>query len=364
MSTEKVQDTKAKKGEIAFRSKVFRKETLERDFLEDNVQTLKIIRDRVKKSDLQFAQLLKQKVVFSPFLEIGAERCQRSMLLTDKYEARGFALDISFYSLKSATYYSRILGMKLPIRVCADAYHLPFRNNSFSFVFCYETLHHFPSPAPIIREIYRVMKNGHFFFDEEGTSQAFNLKLYKRFVPVYDRRPLLQKVIEHFVTIPVCNETLHGIIENRDIAIARWMRDLQIFDGQNVELYVPKRLSCVLSPNEVLINCRLDSNAPMEILKRLIISTTGGIIRALCWAASKPECPSPKNLLDLLGCPSCWIEKGAIRDRAPLVFNNSELTCTNCSESYPVVDGIFMLLPKEEKNLYLELSKPQFGKNF
>src|SRR4030066_1499512 len=108
MSSEKVQDIKAKKGEIAFRSKVFRKETLEE---KNKVQMLRIIRDRVKKSDLQLAQLSKQKVVFSPFLEIGAERCQRSMLLTEKYEAIGFALDISFYSLKSAAYYSRILGM-------------------------------------------------------------------------------------------------------------------------------------------------------------------------------------------------------------------------------------------------------------
>jgi len=349
---EKVQDFKAKKGEIAFRSKVFRKEVRE----EDNAQILKIIRDRVKKSDLQFAQLLKRKVVFSPFLEIGAERCQRSMLLTDKYEAEGFALDISFYSLKSATYYSRILGMKLPPRICADAYHLPFRNNSFSFVFCYETLHHFPSPGPIIREIYRVMKRGHFFFDEDGVSQAFNLRLYKRFVPVYDQRPFLQKLIERFVTIPVCNETLHGIIENREITLACWMRDLQIFDGQNVELYVPKRLSCLLSPNETLVNCRLDSIAPVEILKRAIISATGGIIKALCWAASKPEYQSPKKLLDLLGCPSCWIEKNGVRDRAPLMFNNnSDLTCTNCSESYPVVDGIWMLLPQGKKNLYPEL---------
>ncbi len=200
-----------------------------------------------------------------------------------------------------------------------------------------------------------MMKRGHFFFDEEGISQAFNLGLYDRFAPVYDRRTFLKKLVERFVTIQVCDETLHGIIENRDIALPQWMRGLQIFDAQDVELYVPKRLSCILSPNETLIHCRLNSISPMDVLRRAIIITTGGIIRALCWAKSKPRCPSPKKLVDLLGCPSCRIEENGVQDRAPLVFNgDSKLTCSNCSESYPVVDGILMLLPRGRENLYPE----------
>jgi hypothetical protein len=44
-------------------------------------------------------------------------------------------------------------------------------------MFCYEFLHHFPSLAPIITEIYCVLSDGYFFFDEEPFKRVLKLSL-------------------------------------------------------------------------------------------------------------------------------------------------------------------------------------------
>src|SRR5260221_6519816 len=77
--------------------------------------------------------------------------------------------------------YRAELGLeRLPVRVCCDAYHLPFRSGSLPFVFCYETLHHFPEPGPIVAEAHRVLApGGTFLFDEEPYRKVLHANLFK-----------------------------------------------------------------------------------------------------------------------------------------------------------------------------------------
>lgn len=393
----KYQNDEEKKGEILFRSKLYEQHVLGRNIFEDEFnkdEIAEIIRSRVAKSDSQFSKLKEKGVALSPFLEVGAERCQRSMLLSDKYDSLGFAVDISYDSLRSADYFFKKFKMKrMPIRVCCDAYNLPFRNNSFPFVFCYETLHHFPDPTPIVGEIKRVMSRGHFFFDEEPVKQILNLKLYKRKNKIYSiherRKNKVVRVIEHFISTRTCNEEEYGIIENVDISLKHWKRISKMFDHSEVDL--------VVGP----ISCKL--NYPRFSLKRTLANLAGGSITGLCFADKKMS-DSSKDVFGLLGCPNClqvedncdtaWcnleckqtcshnaidmkdgkasiIEERCVLcgecsrtcprqaiNKHPLVRIDNELICENCGNKYPTIQNIIMLFSKREEKLYEHL-KPR-----
>ncbi len=100
-------------------------------------------------------------MAMTPYIEIGAERCQRSLVMENDLACTGIALDISFDMLRCCEYYAhRFNKPRLPLRICADAYRLPFASGSVPFMFCYDTLHHFPDPVPVIKELFRVLSPG------------------------------------------------------------------------------------------------------------------------------------------------------------------------------------------------------------
>jgi SAM-dependent methyltransferase/uncharacterized protein YbaR (Trm112 family) len=300
------QNIKAKKGEILFRSKLYEQQVEDKKIFEgefDKDEIIEVLKSRIDKSDVQFSELKAAGVMLSPFIEIGAERCQRSMLLADKYCASGFSIDISYDSLKSADYFSHFFNFdKIPTRVCCDVYNLPFRNSSFAFAFCYETLHHFPDPAPIIKEIKRVLGVGYFFFDEEGTKQLIKLGLYKQVDVKQQKKSVIRKIFDHFFSAVTPREEEFGIIENKDIPIENWERALGIFDKRDIKLYVPKGFSC--TTQERILSCNLNSSKLSDIIKRLIIHVSGGIISGLCFSKEKST-PCTDSLFDLLACPNC-----------------------------------------------------------
>ena len=51
--------------------------------------------------------------------------------------------------------------------------------------------------------------------------------------------------------------------------------------------------------------------------------------------------PLPKELFDVLACPSC---------KADLKYNKAKngLICTKCKANYPIKEGIPVLLPKKQ----------------
>jgi SAM-dependent methyltransferase len=112
-------------------------------------------------------RLRKRGVALSPYLELGAERGQRALVLENDFGARGAAVDLSLDMLRSTAHYGEVFHKpRMPERICCDAHTLPFRTGSLPFVFCYEFLHHFPTPAPVVKEIHRVLApGGWFFFD-------------------------------------------------------------------------------------------------------------------------------------------------------------------------------------------------------
>jgi hypothetical protein len=102
------QSVKTQKGEIEFRKKLFRQQIDGEHLFDDEYDAKgieKILAERMKKTYEQMTLLKGRGVALSPYLEIGAERCQRSLVMENDLDASGVAVDISYDMLKSCDYY-------------------------------------------------------------------------------------------------------------------------------------------------------------------------------------------------------------------------------------------------------------------
>src|SRR5205807_240695 len=127
------------------------------------------------------------------------------LVVANDFGGTGVAADISYHQLATMEHFSRLFGRPaLPMRICCDANHLPFRSNSFPFVFAYQFLHHFPNIAPIINEVHRVQSRGYFYFDEEPFKRIMRLVLYRQKAKIYSQQVLSRNrylsLIESFIS--------------------------------------------------------------------------------------------------------------------------------------------------------------------
>lgn len=401
VSMKERQSPQGMRGEITARSKYVEQQVRAHSEIVERARA----RPKIKKSHSQFTILRNQRIALSPFLEIGSERCERSMLLVTDFKANGFAADLSYHSLDFAAMYSKVLGMKLPYRVCCDVHNLPFKNKSFSFVFCYATLHHFLNHTPVIKEVVRVLDSGSFFFDEEPVKHYLKLPINITCTP---KRGWMAYAISHFLrrTYPT---TEFGIIENEDISINDWNEILSSFDEREVVLYVPGLRSKFRSINpasvfERILVCKLDSHR--FSLKKAIASFIGATISGLCFRKNSENSHAPvstRNIFDLLACPNCLeinrafcdarsceteckvvcskdaikIEGGKAKiaredcnlcfdclhncplnaiEKPKLFRKEKGFVCRNCGKSFPIINDILMLFSEEQgKYLYPKL---------
>jgi ubiquinone/menaquinone biosynthesis C-methylase UbiE len=339
-----LQTIKSKQGEVSYRSKLVTQYQNKKIIFENEPNQIEIIqalRQRIKSTKQDFTSLKKQKVNFSPYLEIGAEFTHRAAVLEETSGASGFALDISLESLSLAPFFIRHLKLKkTPERICADAYHLPFQDNSINFVFCYQSLHHFPNPKPIIEEVYRVLKpNGHFFVNEEPISQGFNLNLWRR--PTKLR--IWEKILKYTLILPFISrigktETDHGILEET-FNHKTWEKSLEIFENATVWLNAYK-----YGPET-----KVNKNSKAGWLKPSLttfpfIFTLGGGIKILAQKGNFSANKTSDKNQSIISCPNC------------LKKLNPNLICPKCHTKYPQFKKIKLLLDKKlMKKLYPEL---------
>jgi uncharacterized protein YbaR (Trm112 family)/ubiquinone/menaquinone biosynthesis C-methylase UbiE len=335
------QSIDSQRGEIEFRKKLSVQhvtgETLLTDYYSKDEHD-EILHERMETTAANM-RALGPEIVRSPFIELGAERCQRSLVLTNDFNAEGFAVDISFHQLRTANHFAeRFKKPRLPHRVCCDINNLPFRSNAVPFIFCYEFLHHFPSPKPIIEQAHRVLGNGVFFFNEEPFRRP-KLVLFHQTQKQYAKSTLskskTRRFFESFFTEEYCDEREHGIIENDDIPLSHWNESLSVFSSREITAYSLGNRLCT----------RLDRGVSLKNLPNVLL---GGGIRGIC-RKTAPQTAPVANVKELLACPDC--------KHSPLEDQGASLLCTACSARFPVVDGINVLLPtKLRHELY-----PEFG---
>lgn len=339
------------KGEIAFRAKLAVQHVSGEVLLPDYYRKAdhdRILQDRVDATHRKMTELASLGITLSPFLELGAERGQRSLVLTNDLGASGVAIDISYHQLKSMEHFAALFDRpKLPMRICCDANHLPFKSNAFPFVFCYEFLHHFPSLGPVVREIHRVAAGGHFYFDEEPFRRAMKVALYRQRNKIYSRSTLrkhwYRRLMESFISDSPCDEVEHGIIENEKLSLSEWLTALSIFEQRDIDLVSLDRFRSKLGR-------RL---RPSNLLNYLL----GGIIAGLCRKGLGSPKDGPVDLRETLACPECMARRSVGGpDEPSLVELGHGYRCLDCGFTYPCSDGIiFLLRPGELQQLYPEL---------
>ncbi len=233
------QSLEAMRCEIDYRRKISEQQIKGVKYFDDELDDtaiIQVLREKMRATKEDMEKLRFSGVKFTPYLEVGAERCQRSMTMGPS----GVATDLSMAMLRAGDHYAARLGETVPPRVCADLHHLPFKDNTFNFIFCYETIHHFPTPGEPIMEIYRVLRpGGYFWFAEEPYKNLLNIKLWragKLYANNQYHKSRHEQIIDHFLAAKSCNEVELGIIENDDITIEEWRRALTGFSECHVTL--------------------------------------------------------------------------------------------------------------------------------
>lgn len=327
-----------KLGEINFRKKLVEQQTENKNYFEDEFDSKeieKIMIERMKSTYQKMNSLLEKGIPISPYLEIGAERGQRSLVMENDLNARGAALDLSFDTLRSCAYYSLKFNKdKIPLRLCTDAYSLPFKSGSIPFIFCYQTLHHFPDPIPIISEIHRVLsEGGSFLFDEEPFKKVLHIDLYKNRNKIYSdseqNKNMVKKILDFFLAEEICNETDHGIVENHEIDLKVWKQGLNIFSEKNVRLNSAKILNTMLF-------------SPSNYFTFFMAYLLGGNISGICKKSGKIK-NYTSDILELIICPTCRENNTEII----LTQSSGGYSCNNCNRNYPIVNGVLIILNDE-----------------
>lgn len=339
----KAQTLQNKKGEVEFRKKLslqFQGKASPYPGEPSESEYKSIVKDRIKDYIGYFNNLKKQNIPLGPYLELGGGVGQGAMLLENKFGASGFTCDISYETLRLGDKYLKHLNYKkMPIRICADIYNLPFRSGSIPFIFTFQTLHHLPDPKPVLEEVKKVLApGGYFYFNEEPVAQTFNLNLWRRDRNLRWFEKLLKAtIILHFISRIGKAENDNNILEET-FSLKVWEKALNIFPKVHVTIKV-----FPFGPTITLEKTNKSGWLQPPFWKRFLLNILGGGIVAICQKEHGKK-QIEDTLLNLLACPNC-IHKPKLS-----VFD-AHLFCNVCKSSFKKRNSVFMLFSKKQEKL-------------
>ncbi len=305
-----------------------------RVYAEENVRRGAVIRNHL--------QLLGG---MTPFLEIGANAGHSSYMLANEFGADGFASDLSADSLRHGIALMDKWGLqKAPIRIAADALHLPFADNSLRCVMAFQMLSQFMDIEAIFVEVKRVLApGGVFLFAEEPLRRKLSLRLYR--CPYWDTmKPWERKLYDWGLlgflvrdVIGAAQEEGFGIRQNHSMELRDWHRLISgHFPEHEFELFVPERGWGERITKKLAR--KVDRHGSDWVPARLL----GGTLAAACRKPGDPAIVDPAAPFESrLRCPDCT---AAMRLDPELT-----LRCSICTYSSPIEGGVYNLLRSEDK---------------
>jgi len=307
-------------------------------YAEENVR-----RGAVIKNHLNFIGPL------TPFLEIGANAGHSSYMLVNDFGADGFASDISGDSLRHGIALMDKWGLpKAPVRITADALHLPFADNSLRCVMAFQMLSQFMNIESIFIEVKRVLApGGVFIFAEEPLRRKLSLRLYrcayrdtmKPWERKLDDWGLLGFLVQD--VIGAAQEEKFGIRQNHSMELRDWHALInRHFDEHEFELFVPQRGWGERMAKRIAK--KIDKYGSDWVPARLL----GGTLAAICKKNGEDQPIDEHAPYETrLQCPDCGSK---IR-----LDNEQTLRCVGCDYSAPMEGGVYNLLrTADKKELY------------
>jgi hypothetical protein len=223
-----------------------------------------------------------------------------------------------------------------------------------AFVYCFQTLHHFANPAPVIREVVRVLRDGgHFYFAEEPVRRWLCLNLYRCDRPenltglnrwLWDHH-LLRYIAEAHVGSR--EETEWGIVENQQISLRQWERLLSVFGTASLDVSrFGSRAASLVS--EWLRRARVPGLRADRVVANLFGTSLSGLCRAA--KAGGRGVAEGTPVFQRCRCPDC--HEGLRWDASP----TPRFVCPGCGP-FPHVDGVHMLFRRRQYDV-LYAGKP------
>ncbi len=285
----------------------------------------------------------------TPYLEIGANAGHSSYMLSNEFGADGFASDISADSLRHGVALMDKWGLqKAPVRITADALHLPFADNSLRCVMAFQMLSQFMNIEAIFVEVKRVLApGGVFLFAEEPLRRKLSLRLYR--CPYWETmKPWERKMYEWGLlgylvqdVIGAAQEEGFGIRQNHSMELRHWHQLItRHFAEHEFELFVPERGW----GERVVKNVarKIDKHGSDWVPARLL----GGTLAAACKKAGPAIDIDPAAPFETrLQCPDCGGKLALDPEQT--------LRCQSCSYAAPIEGNVYNLLRSaDKKELY------------
>jgi uncharacterized protein YbaR (Trm112 family) len=222
--------------------------------------------------------------------------------------------------------------------VVGDALRLPFRDQAFDFVVCSHVLEHVDDPLRMLGELSRVARRGYLETPSRVWEKLHSWPYHRwlvsqeagRLVLEPKSAPVLEPELSGWIAQQVATEPLFQRLWMRyweyGLAMQHWwageiaaeVREGAVLTDEFVKSVLPEKADeAVPPPPKTGMMARLDS-------------TYGR------WLRGHSQ-PRVRDWLGLLACPMC---RGSLRH----ADNAETLTCDGCRASYPVREGVPVLI--------------------
>jgi uncharacterized protein YbaR (Trm112 family)/SAM-dependent methyltransferase len=320
------------------------------------------------------------RLKFRNFLEAGCAEGFYPRLVSVRYGAKSYGLDLAFGALKRMKDYYKMDG------VCGDTQFLPIKDKAFDVVMCSNTIEHVSFPQETIAELIRVARS----YVLIGVPRALTKKELQEFVPDYKAErdqhvsifseTTFRKIFpapEQVSIFGACSYPflVLNAIYKRTIGkltpALPLVKAMLIFDRIGCQILKTKTLHmlALLDLTDLTkAQNEFDKNKNKRLSLRHRLQLADFILRGIFerdketldakplrlekensvrWREFMVKSEEPltyldtvlsPEVLDFIACPSCKSELQASKEK---------LTCTNCNSAYPIREGIPILLPTE-----------------